>query len=111
MNISNNGSWVEINNLIPFRTLYLYWDKKPFLGDCEFKRRGLKVGRIKWLFTHPDYPYIGVIISCWTKDKTKVEEAMNSLDDRLRRLDGRYTEFLKLWQQNVLDFLKEKERG
>lgn len=96
-------SWVEIRHFIPFRSRFLYWDKEPYLGDCEFERRGIKVRWSRKEFRHDDYPYIGVIVSCWDKDREGVQDAMESLSDRLKRLDGGYEEFLNLWHQNILE--------
>lgn len=99
-----NKSWVEIRNFIPFRSRFLYWDREPYFGDCEFERRGIRVRWSRKEFRHDDYPYIGVIVSCWNKDREGVQDAMESLDDRLRRLDDIvYEDFLKLWHQNVLE--------
>lgn len=95
-------SWLKVNNKVPFRSMYFYWDKEPFLGDVEFVEEGVKVRFLKDSLGHPDYSFVGVFITCWSWDEEKVERAMDRLYDRLIRLDANYEEFLRLWQGHVL---------
>lgn len=111
INMNENGSWMELHCPIPFRSWYVYWDKDIHYGDYEFKRRRVKVRYIKGEYKNPEYPYIGVIISCWSRDKSKVEEAMSEVDQRLKIIDESYVEFLNLWRGGVIEKLDEVERN
>lgn len=102
-----NKSWLKIQCFIPFRSKYMYWDKKPYFGKYEFIKQQIKV-HYKYKFKCFDYPYEGIIISCWTKDSKKIEKIMNNLNKKLKNIDNNYMEFLKLWYQNFLKFSKEK---
>lgn len=108
MNIGKDSSWVEVYCPIPFRKRYLYWDKEPFVSDNEFKEKNIKVRHIKGEFRSSKYPYVGIIISCWSKDKTRVEEVMDNVDRKLKIIDKKYEEFLNLWHQNVIELIKKK---
>jgi len=109
MNMNHNGSWIEIKCWIPFRSWYLYWDKKEYYGYYEFKRKEVKVRRIKGKFISSKYPFIGVCISCWNKDKTKVEEALSRVDRKLFIIDKDYNKFLNKWRAGIEKTLIEKE--
>ena len=102
-------SWIAIKCPLPFRRLYLYWDKKPFIGTEEFYRRGIKVREIVGRFTSEKYPYVGIMISCWKKDATRVEEAMDIVDWKLRVIDNKYGDFIDEWTRRLVNEGNEPE--
>jgi hypothetical protein len=105
LNISKTGSWVEAEYWIPFRSRYLYWATEQYTGNTKFKNNKVKIKWDKRRFVHNTLPYEGFIITCWTKDKTKAEKAMDQIDKHLRKNDKEYEGFIRLWHQNVLKFL------
>lgn len=113
MKISKTGSWLSIEHKIPFRSCYLYWDIEPYLGVEEFKKEKIKVKYFKKRFVHksdPNFPFIGVIITCWTKDQARVEEVLNRVDKKLKFIEKKeYMEFVRKWYQNLLSLTKEKK--
>lgn len=105
--MNETGSWIKIKYFIPFRNQYLYWDKSSYEGDIEFQKEQIKVRWVRGEFKHPEKPYIGLIITCWTKDATKVEKALTQLDKKLRILDKNYAGFIKEWHQGLLNLEKK----
>ena len=110
INMNYNGSWMELECWIPFRSWYMYWDKDECYGNYEFKRKEVKIRYIKGKFMSADHPFRGMLISCWSKDKTKVEEAMGEVDKKLHIIDKDYTNFLNKWRAGVEEvIIEEKE--
>ena len=102
-NLKNNSPWIKINLLIPFRICYLYFDKEPFIGIKEFKKRKIKI-REKHIFSYFNFPYKGIIITGWIKDKDRIQETLNIINIKiaLNPLNKDYLKFLKLWRNNIL---------
>ena len=103
MNANINYSWIEIQHPLhlSFRKCYFYWDKEPFIGLHEFNKRKVKVRRIIGTFTSEKHSYVGILISCWKKDKTKVEQAMTQVDKKLQITDNEYIKFINRWKDRV----------
>lgn len=80
----------------------MYWDKFPYFGSDEFQKKKVKVKYLKKYFICNSYPYTGICISCWKKDRTKVQEALNILNNKLEILDDNYKDFIKLWKQGII---------
>lgn len=106
MNANKNYSWMEIKHFIPFRSRMIYWDKTSFLGDVEFEKRNIHIA-FKEYFFKEDSPFIAIIITFWTKDKEKVEEALTALDTRLKIIDKDYEDWLTKWRSGIDTQLKK----
>lgn len=113
MRFGKEGSWLQIQNKFPFRNCYLYWDIEPYVSFTEFQKEKIKVRYLNKRFIHKnneDFPFIGVIFTCWTKDQEKVEKALDRVHRTLlftQRKD--YMEFIQKWHMNLLKMTKEKE--
>ena len=99
--IGKNGSWIQIKHNIPFRNMYLYWDREVYLGDKEFVKEKVKVRFTKKRFENSKYPFVGVVITCWQRDAEKVENIMNEIDKKLRIIDSEYRKFLTSWHTHI----------
>lgn len=98
MRMGEEMSWIEIENKVPFRKSYFFWDKDAHYADGSFENVGAKVRYWRFEVVNPDKPWIGCIISCWKKDSFKVEIALDDLNRRLKLLDSRYADWLKEWR-------------
>ena len=103
--MNEDKSWIKIKSWIPFRSYYMYWDKRNvdnyYYGDDEFINRNVKVKFKKVEYRHNEKPYIAIFITCWRKDQKKVEEALDALNKKLKIIDLNYEKFLKDWQETI----------
>ena len=108
MRFGKNASWVKIENKMPFRSSYFYWDIEPYISSKFFHEKNIKVKYFKRAFVHKEYPLKGIIFSCWTKDEEEVEKILNLIDKKLMIIEKDYMEFMQKWHQNLLDLTREK---
>lgn len=98
MKSARNHSWIQLNNHIPFRTTFFYWDEEESLFKVRTK--------LKYVFVHKDYIFKGIVITCWTKDKEEIIEELNKINSRLEKENQDYKQFIINWHQNMLSFKK-----
>lgn len=92
--------WIKKIKYIPFRTEYMYWDRKDFhYGEKFFDHAGIDICIKNYKDFVKDSLYTGVTFSCWNKDKEKVEKVLNDIDKILKiKYKKTYKKFLIAWE-------------